>query len=308
MNGILNANLFEEYAQMIQSMTAFANVKTQLNSDVALSWELRSLNHRYLDISFRLPESLRHLEPSLRQCLHTSFRGKISRGKFDFCLKISGKLLNQSTITVNETLVRDVIHHAKHLAATYGLADNIQLSHVLSWQGVLEQVQPDFDEVGEPVERLLKEGVEKLLQGRRAEGDVLQKEILLRVDKLRHEIMAVREQTASLLTSARQKLLKRVDELQIKIADSRLEQELALLLVRLDVSEEIDRLCAHVDEVVRVMKQDEASGKRLDFLMQELNREANTLSSKSDSAELTQRAVQIKVLIEQMREQIQNIE
>lgn len=293
---------------MIQSMTAFSNVKMQLNPDVAISWELRSLNHRYLDISFRLPESLRHLESSLRQCLRQYPRGEISRGKFDFILKISGKTPHQSTIRMNETLVRDVIHHAKHLAVTHGLADNVQLSHVLLWPGVMEQVQPDFDEVGEPVERLFREGLDQLIQGKRAEGVVLQKEIFMRVDQLRHEIVAVREQTASLLTSARQKLLKRLDELQIKISDTRLEQELALLLVRLDVNEEIDRLCAHVDEVERVLKQDESSGKRLDFLMQELNREANTLSAKSDSALLTQHAVQMKVLIEQMREQIQNIE
>lgn len=288
---------------MIRSMTAFSQVQVQMDS-VVLSWELRSLNHRYLDASFRLPETLRHLEAKLRQ----SLRGQMSRGKLDFQLKLTEVESEQASITVNESLVQALMKEGQRLAVAYDLADDLRLSHVLTWPGVMEKGLSVNEDLELKVEELFHEGLAQLLVGRQHEGVVLESQIQSRLHLLRHEISAARDNTASMLSMARQKLMKRLDELQMKIEDTRLAQELALILTRLDVSEELDRLDAHVDEVAHTLNRDESSGKRLDFLMQELNREANTLSSKSDSVVLTQHAVQMKVLIEQIREQIQNIE
>ncbi len=288
---------------MIQSMTAFSRVQHQSDSAL-LSWELRSLNHRYLDISFRLPDSFRHLEPVLRQ----SLRGKASRGKFDFQLKLTGV---ESAITgsvINDNLAQYLIQSAQRMAEAHCLADDIMLSHVMSWPGVIQARSPAVDELTTVVENLFQEGLKQLLLGRRSEGAVLDEQIQMRLHKLRIEVNAARSVAASAQSSARLKIMKRLDDLQIKVDHNRFEQELALMLVRLDVSEELDRLVAHIDEVDRTLNCGESSGKRLDFLMQELNREANTIGSKSDSALLSQHAVEMKVFIEQMREQIQNIE
>lgn len=288
---------------MIQSMTAFSQVQFQYDA-VMLTWELRSLNHRYLDVSFRLPESLRHMEAKLRLAL----RGKFNRGKLDIQLRLTENHTNQSSLTVNDSLVQALIQESKRLSMAYGLPDDLKLSDLLAWPGVMTQALPVDADLERKIEELFQEGLEQLLVGRRREGAVLEAQIQSRLPLIRREIDAAKENTASMLSSARKKLVKRLDDLQMNVADMRLEQELALILTRLDVSEELDRLEAHVDEVARVLNADEASGKRLDFLMQELNREANTLSSKSDSLALSQHAIQTKVLIEQIREQIQNIE
>jgi uncharacterized protein (TIGR00255 family) len=288
---------------MIQSMTAYSQVQCQLDS-VILSWEIRSLNHRYLDVSFRLPESLRYIETNLRQCL----RGKINRGKLDCQLKISEIPCNAHSLKVNHQMVKSLLQEASQLTSEYQLADDLQLSQVLFWPGVLEQHTSEFDDLAMPVERLFQEGLEQLLEGKRTEGMALEQQIQMRLTLLRKEIEAAKTNTESTAIAARNKLLKRLEDLQMKVVEPRIEQEIAVMLTRLDVSEELDRLNAHVDEVGRTLNGSESTGKRLDFLMQELNREANTLSSKSDSVVLSRHAVEMKVLIEQMREQIQNIE
>lgn len=288
---------------MIQSMTAFSQVQHQSDSAL-LSWELRSLNHRYLDISFRFPDAFRHLEPILRQ----SLRGKVSRGKFDLQLKLTNVESSAIDNVINDNRAQYLIHSAQRMAEKYELGDDIMLSHVMSWPGVIEARSPAVDDLTTVVETLFHEGLEQLLLGRRSEGAVLDEQIKMRLQKLRIEVNAARDIAASMQSSVQSKLMKRLDELQLKVDNARFEQELALILVRLDVSEELDRLIAHIDEVERILVSSESSGKRLDFLMQELNREANTLSSKSDSAVLSQHAIEMKVLIEQMREQIQNVE
>ena len=288
---------------MIQSMTAFSRVQHQSRS-VLLSWELRSLNHRYLDISFRLPEAFRHLESILRQ----SLRGKVSRGKFDFQLKLDHVAPGGMAGVINDNLVKSLISSAKRLATVHCLADDIMLSHVMSWPGVIQEESLTVDDLTTTVETIFLDALEQLLLGKRAEGLILQDHINTRLQKLRLEVVAARNNTASMQSLARIKLMKRLDDLHMGVLEPRLEQELALMLVRLDVSEELDRLEAHINEVERTLNFDESSGKRLDFLMQELNREANTLSSKSDSVVLSQHAVEMKVLIDQMREQIQNVE
>ena len=288
---------------MIQSMTAFSQVQFQADA-VVLSWECRSLNHRYLDVTFRLPESLRHLEANLRQCL----RGKITRGKLDFQLKITEAVFGHSSMMVNAQQVEALLHAAQSLASAHCLANDVTLSYVLSWPGVIDHKPIVSDDVAPMVETLFQEGLEKLLDGKRAEGAALEKQIHTRLHELQQEIIVVREHASTMISSARKKLMHRLNELQMKVLDERLEQEVALALLRSDVSEELDRLDAHLNEIARILEVEACSGKRLDFLMQELNREANTLSSKSDSVLQSQRAVHMKVLIEQMREQIQNVE
>jgi uncharacterized protein (TIGR00255 family) len=288
---------------MVQSMTAFSRIQQQADS-ATFSWELRSVNHRYLDISFRLPEQFRYMEPIFRN----SIRGKITRGKLDLQLKLDDAGVKNSLVVIDEDLVTRLLSASTSLAYAHHLADDIKLSHVLSWPGVIREKLPVFDNLASLIERSFKEALEKLIIGRRSEGAVLAENLNSRLQLLAQELVSAQKNTTLITVSAREKLLKRLDELQMNVADTRLEQELALILTRLDVSEEIERLNAHIHEVQRTLDSEEPSGRRLDFLMQELNREANTLSSKSDSLILSQHALQMKVLIDQMREQIQNIE
>ncbi len=288
---------------MLQSMTAFAQVQSQCDNFI-LTWEMRSLNHRYLDLYFRLPEVFRHLEASFRQNL----RGQLSRGKFEFQLKLTETQVESAAIEINEPLVKNLLEAAKKLATKYQLGDDIGLQHVLSWPGVMTTKIVNSQLLSSQVEGLFQKGIDQLLTGRRSEGAVLEQQILLRLHKLRQEVAVTKDNAENMVLAFRNKLMSRLQALEMTVTDVRIEQELALLLTRHDVHEELDRLTAHIDETERVLKSEERPGKRLDFLMQELNREANTLSSKSDTIQQSQCALGMKVLIEQMREQIQNIE
>ncbi|MCP0914116.1 MULTISPECIES: YicC/YloC family endoribonuclease [Legionella] len=289
---------------MPQSMTAFARMQNQMGPNL-LCWELRSLNHRYLDVSFRLPEPFRHLEMNLRNQL----REFIHRGKLECQLKISDALTYTPSLLINEELVQALLNTAVRLTSEQQLANDLSVSQVLAWPGVVRVNQPDTDALNEEIMQLFSQALQRLVQVRKAEGQALKDCIQTRLHLLHEEVSLAAKKAASLVLQTREKLISRLHNLEMSVDESRLEQEIALLLTRLDVSEELDRLQTHMQEVGRTLdNQKEAIGRRLDFLMQELNREANTLSSKSDSAELTQCAVQMKVLIEQMREQIQNIE
>lgn len=288
---------------MTHSMTAFARLQKQLDASI-LCWEIKSVNHRYLDLSFRLPESFRFLETSLR----TLMRDKVGRGKLECQLKFQDLSAENQAMVVNEGLVNALLVVGDELAANKQLANDLTLSKILSWPGVVQASQTDIDSLAKEAESLFKQTLEQLLLTRKAEGQALKNHILERLTRLNEEIIKAKQQVLSLAGQTRDKLLTRLSLLQMEIDNSRLEQEIALILARLDVSEELDRLQTHAIEVARVLQGSEAVGRRLDFLMQELNREANTLSSKSDSVTLTQTAVEMKVLIEQMREQIQNIE
>lgn len=289
---------------MTYSMTAFA--RTQDQSDGFLyCWELKSVNHRYLDCSFRLPENFRFMENTLRYQL----RDHIHRGKIDCHLKISHAMDNtHPSMVVNTGLVNTLLNVAANLAAVHPLANDITVSNLLSWPGVLQSNEPDMNALQSQLERSFNETLEQLVVVRRTEGNALKNSIKSRIHLLQEEI----KQTQSLVhlssLQTKEKLLARLHQLELGVTEARIEQEIAMILIRLDVSEELDRLQTHLLEVERTLEYDKIVGKRLDFLMQELNREANTLSSKSDSIVLTQHAVQMKVLIEQMREQIQNIE
>ncbi|QRN04497.1 YicC family protein [Legionella sp. MW5194] len=288
---------------MTQSMTAFARAQAQVEA-TTLCWEIRSVNHRYQDISFRLPEIFRFLENDLRQML----RQQCSRGKFECQLKLTESDTQAQSIAINQALLDSLLVAGNQLAAQKHLANDLTLSSLLNWPGVVQVAQPDAENLATQVKQLFQQAVTALTAARMAEGQALEHYLQLRVKKMQDEVDKARMAVSASLDDARDKLLTRLHALQLDVEHGRVEQEIALLLTRMDVSEELDRLTTHLLEVARVLGNTEASGRRLDFLMQELNREANTLGSKSDSIALTQCAIEMKVLIEQMREQIQNIE
>lgn len=288
---------------MIQSMTAFARVQKEMDAG-QLCWELKSVNHRYLDVSFRLPEPFRFIETQLRNLL----RDKISRGKLECQLKYLDTGAAQQSLLINKGMVSALTDLSEQLSATYHLANDLSVSQVLAWPGVVQVSTPDVEETGKHACSLFAEAVEQLIQTRTVEGMALKLHVDGRLHDLGKQVDHSRLIVSTQATQIKDKLLTRLHAVQIEVSEPRVEQEIALILARLDVSEELDRLATHINEVSRTLNCDKIAGRRLDFLMQELNREANTLSSKSDSIELTQSAVEMKVLIEQMREQIQNIE
>lgn len=288
---------------MIQSMTAFARVQKQIDSG-QLCWEIRSVNHRYLDVSFRLPESFRFLETALR----TSLRDKISRGKLECQLKYQDTGSDNQSMLINKGLVNALVEIGAQLSASHQLPNDLTVGKILLWPGVVQVSTPDLEEIGQNALCLFDEAIEQLKNVRSTEGSALKEHVLGRLQDLGREVERSRGIVSTQTNQVKDKLLTRLHAVQLEVSESRMEQEIALILTRLDVSEELDRLQTHINEVSRTLNCDKIAGRRLDFLMQELNREANTLGSKSDSVELTQSAVEMKVLIEQMREQIQNIE
>lgn len=288
---------------MLQSMTAFSRVQKQIEEG-HFCWEIKSVNHRYLDVSFRLPESFRFIEPQLRHLL----RDKISRGKLECQLKYQDTSANNQSMLINIGMVNALVNLSENLAASHHLPNDLGVSRILSWPGVMQASMPDVTVLGEHALSLFMEAVEQLRQMRTTEGSALKAHVEGRLSELGQEVKRARSIVLTQAAEVKDKLLTRLHAVKLEVQESRVEQEIALLLARLDVSEELDRLETHLNEVSRTLSCDKIAGRRLDFLMQELNREANTLSSKSDSVELTQSAVEMKVLIEQMREQIQNIE
>lgn len=288
---------------MIHSMTAFARGQKQTDSGT-LCWEIRSVNHRYLDVSFRLPEAFRYMETSLR----ASLRDKINRGKLECQLKYQDTSSDNQSMLINTGMVNALVELSSTLSSSHQLANDMTVSHILSWPGVVQVGQIDIEVLGQQALLVFQDALEDLLQVRATEGKALKLHVEERLHAMEQEINRARNIVSDLASLTKDRLLTRLQAIQLEVAESRVEQEIAMILARLDVSEELDRLQTHVAEVRRTLSTDKVAGRRLDFLMQELNREANTLSSKSDSVDLTQSAVEMKVLIEQMREQIQNIE
>lgn len=288
---------------MPHSMTAFSRTQIQLGSKL-FCWELRSVNHRYLECSFRIPESYRFLEPALRGCL----KGQIHRGKLECQLKVVDLGTDGGNLHVNQVLIKELIQIAETLSTDHGIDNDLSVSHVFAHPGVLIAPPENAESYQQNIIDLFEDALLQLVAMRLTEGLALKAYIHERLDGLKQAILSVHQLTAAWAKTAREKLMARLGLLSMEVNELRIEQEIALLLTRGDISEELDRLMSHVNEVSSSLDAKACVGRRLDFLMQELNREANTLSSKSDSAPLTQHAVQMKVLIEQMREQIQNIE
>jgi len=286
---------------MIHSMTAFA--RQDLNADWGnASWEIRSVNQRYLETYIRLPEQLRSLEPILRE----RFRKRLQRGKVECNLRFS-PINEQSSLTINTTLANQVIEQANWVIKQAG-SGVINPLEILNWPGVIAAPEQDMDAISTELLAQFDLAIDHFINARASEGDNLKTMIVTRLHAISELVTLVRTQMPAIIDWQRQRLNKKFEEVQVQIDPERLEQELVLLAQKVDVAEELDRLDSHVSETQKIMAKGGACGRRLDFMMQEFNREANTLASKSINSEITRASVELKVLIEQMREQIQNIE
>jgi uncharacterized protein (TIGR00255 family) len=287
---------------MVHSMTAFARVE-RATANGTLSWELRSVNHRYLEPHLRLPESFRDLEGGVRDAL----RQGLSRGKVECTLRYTEETAGKP-LQVDRDRAAQLVAAAESVASLINSPAPLNPLEVLAWPGVLVADAADPQALNSAALALFNDALNELKTGRGREGAELAKLLNDRLDNIGEEVAALRELVPQMLAGQRQRILDRTAEMQAELDPHRLEQELVLLAQKSDVAEELDRLVTHVSEVRRVLKAGGAAGRRLDFLMQELNREANTLGSKAFDTRSTQAAVNLKVLIEQMREQVQNIE
>ncbi|MCP4272297.1 MAG: YicC family protein [Gammaproteobacteria bacterium] len=287
---------------MIYSMTAFA--RTSESDDIGtVQWEIRSVNQRFLDMNFRLPEILRHLEMPIRD----KVRKKLSRGKLDINLKFS--TANQSSaLSVNEDLIMAIQKTHLHIAEMTSNHDKLTSLEIMQWPGVLEEGKTDEKQRDIVILKLFEQTLEQLVIARGREGEAMKKLLLDRLTLISEQVSNIRAEFPAILQWQKDRLLDRFKEVNIELDQERLEQELVYLAQKADIAEELDRLDTHVTEIVRILKKGGNVGRRLDFLLQELVREANTLGSKSINKITTAAAVELKVIIEQMREQVQNLE
>lgn len=288
---------------MIASMTGFARREAS-GPWGSLICELRSVNHRFLESSFRLPEELRAAESELRQVLIK----ELKRGKVDCTLTYRAARESELALNIDSAALERVIARIREVSSVLPERQTVNVIDVLRWPGVIRDDSSAGEDLNAATIALFKQTVTELVATRGREGSRLRELIEQRCTALEGLVSQVRARLPEVQTRIRTRLLERLAELKVQADQDRLEQELAILLQRLDVDEEMDRLTGHVAEIRRVVAGNEAAGRRLDFLMQELNREANTLSSKSQDLETTRAAVDMKVIIEQMREQVQNIE
>lgn len=289
---------------MAKSMTAFARTEQQ-GPFGRLIWEIRSVNHRFLDLCLRLPDDLRGLEPDVRERVGA----RLARGKVEVSLRVQRTAAAGSPLSVDLAMLDALLEARKQVLTRVGTrthdADPMDL---LRWPGVVKEDAPDLELVRGELLGGLDMALDELTVGREREGARLRQVISDRAQAVTAQLALVRERRPQLLARLRERLIARVRELELEPDRDRLEQELVLLAQKLDVDEELERLAGHLTELAATLERGEPIGRRLDFLMQELNREANTLASKSNDAPTTQACVEIKVLIEQMREQVQNLE
>ncbi|MDQ2994208.1 MAG: YicC family protein [Pseudomonadota bacterium] len=288
---------------MINSMTAFA--RSQSSGDWGtVIWEIKSVNHRYLDVSMRLPEALRALEPLVREQIMT----QLARGKVELFAKYNPGVAMTGQLHLNEALLTQFVQMTHKLDTALGRKAEFDAMRLLSWPGMVQEDSPDTEILQEHVLAALQEAVTSLMAMRRREGDSIKVMLQTRIDGIEEQVRIVRQILPEIASALRAQLLARLQELSSTYDVDRLEQELVYLAQKSDITEELDRLESHVTEVRRALAKGGAAGRRLDFLMQEFNREANTLGSKSTDSRVTAAAVELKVLIEQMREQVQNVE
>ena len=292
---------------VIRSMTAFARVQ-ESNQAGSIVWELRSVNHRYLEPSIKLPEDFRQLEPDVRKLVSKH----LDRGKIDLGLRYKLDQQQQGEINLNRDIVLKLREVEQQVLNIVHEGSKLSVADILGWPGVIADDERDFSSLHELALSSLENALKQLQQGRETEGGALDEMIRSRCSQVSEIVAELRKHRPAMMTALREKwennLNDKLEQWRDSASESRLEQELVMLAQKLDVDEELDRLDTHVAEVLNVLDRKEAVGRRLDFLMQELNREANTLGSKSQDSVTTQLAVDLKVLIEQMREQVQNIE
>ena len=286
---------------MIHSMTAYGRAE-QSGDWGRASCEIRAVNHRYLDLALRLPEELRMLEQALRERVSA----RLKRGKVDCAIRFAATDAACAALPVNTELLAQLIKTAEQVAAGLQRPAPVNPLELLGWPGILDQQAPDEAAISAPLLALLDQTLDAVVETRRREGEQIKARLMACCQEAR--VAGVRRELPAILERQRQKITQRLRELELKTDHDRLEQELVLLAQKLDVAEEMDRLELHLDEVSRVLNRPGPAGRRLDFLMQEMNREANTLGSKSAHINTSNAGVDLKVLIEQMREQIQNVE
>ena len=288
---------------MIRSMTGYARVETQ-GTWGRLSWELRSVNHRYFDFSIKAPEDFRALDGELRQLA----AARIARGKIEASLRYVRDGASSAQLDLDLDRVRELKQAMARVSAEWGPLPSTDPLRLLAFPGVLREPTADFAALLEAARALFGQALREFNESRAREGGRLESFLVDRCATVEQLVAAVRARYAEVRGQGIERLRTRARELGVELDPGRMEQEMVIALQRLDVEEEMSRLLSHLVEVRSAIKRDEAIGRRLDFLMQELNREANTLSSKSQDAELTRHAVEMKVVIEQMREQVQNLE
>lgn len=288
---------------MTRSMTAFAR---QSNEQAwgDLVWEIRSVNHRYLDVFVKIPEELRSLEMQVREAVAKY----LNRGKVEVALRYKANASMASGIVVNEELASALVKGCQVVNKQLHQPSAMNLMDVLRWPGVVEEPEHDVKPVLQAAMDLLEKTLIELVKVRESEGQRMESMVLQRRQALVEIVAKERSRRPQIIQAQREKILARLAELKAEPNMDRFEQELVYLTQKMDVDEELDRLDSHFQELVDIFKRDEPIGRRLDFIMQELNREANTLGSKSVDITTTQASVELKVLIEQMREQVQNIE
>jgi len=287
---------------MTKSMTGFARIENE--SDVGhLAIELRAVNHRYLEISPRMPEELRSFEGQLRGVIQK----QLARGKIDCNIRFK-TARSEGGLTLDEDLIQALLKTIDSVEHKMSNPARITALDFMGWPGVIKEDKPDQEATGKMLLTQLQSALNELIEMRKAEGQRLETLILDRLDQVADIVKKVQTRLPEVLEAMREKLLGRFNSLEIEADSDRLEQELVIIAQKLDVAEELDRLLSHIEATRETLATDKPIGRKLDFLMQEFNREANTLSSKSADAETTQAAVDLKVLIEQMREQVQNIE
>jgi len=288
---------------MIYSMTGYAAASREFSYGV-LNLELRSVNHRYLDIQFRLPDELRSVESQLRELLAARF----GRGKVDCRATFATGAGAGKALHLNEDLMRELATLAARVRSVLPDAGGLRAADVLRWPGMLGADTVPAEELQQACRELLAKAIEELAATRRREGERLKSLLLERIAAMETHIAGVAPRIPQAVAAFRDRLAARLKEALASVDDERIRQEVTLFATKIDVDEELTRLSTHVAEVKRVLDKGGAAGKRLDFLMQEMNREANTLGSKSADTAVSQAALELKVLIEQMREQVQNIE
>ena len=287
---------------MMYSMTAFARAARDVQTR-HLVWELKSVNHRYLETQFRLPDALRGLESNLRDLA----RKKLKRGKLDCTLKIE-RVATADGISINREILLQLMAAIEQVRRDAPEIGGVSPIDLLRWPGVLDDTPADDEAIWTAANELFETALTDLIEARSREGERLKETIEQRLSGITTIVSELKPLTQSLAAQQKAKLEQRIAELSVNLDPARLEQEVALLAQRVDVAEEIDRLAIHVEEAQDHISGAGPHGRRLDFLTQELNREANTLGAKSVTPESSQKAVDLKVIIEQIREQVQNVE
>ncbi|MFT2092903.1 YicC/YloC family endoribonuclease [Paraglaciecola sp. 2405UD69-4] len=287
---------------MIYSMTAFARRELKAEWGTAV-WEIRSVNQRFLETYFRLPEQFKGMEPVLRE----RFRKQLQRGKVECALRFFANDAAVGKLNLNEDLAKQVMQAANWVQAQ-GESAGVNPLDVLKWPGVMSAEEADMDSIQADILKEFDLTLTDFIAARATEGVNLKVMIEQRLDGIKAEVEKVTAYMPEVIKWQREKILSRFEEAKIELESTRVEQEMVMLAQKVDVAEELDRLVSHISETYKILKKGGAVGRRLDFMMQEFNRESNTLGSKSINTDITQSAVELKVLIEQMREQIQNIE